>query len=126
MKALVIPSISLCLLFVSSKQVSAQQCQNLTGDYSYLGGRGYARVTEHNGNVIMTLRWETGDEYLIRADRNGRQLIGDWALLRIGGAEVTPVFRRYVGQVNLDCSIVGIGSDDPNRNNIDGVTLQRR
>lgn len=123
-RTFVISLISLFLLFTSSKQVSAQQCPSLPSRYSYLNGRGSATVNQRGDNMTITLRYETGDEYLIRAERSGNRLVGDWALLRVNGREISnPDFRRYVGQVNLDCSIVGTGSDDPQGTNID-VPLQ--
>lgn len=96
----------------------------MTGDYTYLDGQGAARVIQSGNSVTINCRWKDGDEYLFRAERDGGRLTGDWALIRENGSNVqNPIFRRYLGQVNMDCSIVGIGSDDPERRNIDGVIM---
>ncbi|MDJ0596987.1 MAG: hypothetical protein QNJ72_44685 [Pleurocapsa sp. MO_226.B13] len=110
--------------FLFSTQAYAR-CNDLTGNYSYLGGRGSATITHSGRNVTIIMRWQDGGEYLIRAYRNGSELTGDWAFIRNRGNNVeNPTFYDYTGQINLDCSIVGRRlSRDPSERKRPGAVL---
>ena len=111
------------MMVLSSSNVFSQ-CEDISGDYSYLDGRGQGVVIQSGNKVTIILRWLDYSEYLFRTSRHGNKLRGDWSLIRNQGKNVTnPVFRRYEGQVNYDCSFVGVNSDDPDKRNVDGVTI---
>ena len=109
-------------LYLFSVHVFAQSsndCSNLSGNYQYLNGNGVATVIHKDQSVTMVLIWIDGDEYLIRTTQSDKNLIGNWALLKENGQNVTPIFRNYNGIINSDCSITGVNSDDPDGSNID-------